>query len=74
MDVSSANGLTNVGATCYMNATLQCLAHVQPLTNYLLNFNEISPSNQSKYKLTKAYIEVLRNLWENKHIKEYAPN
>jgi len=30
-------GLNNVGATCYMNATLQCLVHVKKLTQFLLN-------------------------------------
>jgi len=29
-------GLDNVGATCYMNATLQCLANIKPITEYLL--------------------------------------
>ena len=24
----SAKGLVNIGATCYMNATIQCLAHI----------------------------------------------
>ena len=29
-------GLQNIGATCYMNATLQCLVNIKLLTNYLL--------------------------------------
>ena len=29
-------GLTNVGATCYMNATLQCFLNINSLTTYLL--------------------------------------
>ena len=53
-----------------MNATIQCLAHVRPLTNYLLKFNP----NNNKYKLTRAYKEVLINIWENRNIKEYSPN
>ena len=32
-------GLQNIGATCYMNATLQCLVNIKQLTNYLLNNN-----------------------------------
>ena len=31
-----ANGLQNIGATCYMNATIQCLAHVEKLVDNLL--------------------------------------
>ena len=27
-------GLKNVGATCYMNATLQCLSQIDKLANY----------------------------------------
>ena len=27
-------GLKNIGATNYMNATLQCLSNIEPFTNY----------------------------------------
>ena len=27
-------GLDNIGATCYMNATLQCLSNIDELTNF----------------------------------------
>ena len=33
----SFRGLENVGATCYMNATLQCFANIKPITKYLLD-------------------------------------
>ena len=66
----SAKGLENVGATCYMNATLQCLAHIEYLTKFLLDkYNNISP----KKKLTKSYTEVLHNLWQNNNISYYTP-
>jgi len=29
-------GLANIGATCYMNSTLQCLSNTDKLTNYFL--------------------------------------
>jgi hypothetical protein len=29
-------GLMNLGATCYMDASLQCLAYTPPLANYLI--------------------------------------
>ena len=76
MSKTNANGLANIGATCYMNATLQCLAHIQRLTHYLLNSEtkkKIS-SDKIKYKLTSAYLTVLENLWQNKNIKYYSPN
>ena len=30
-------GLNNIGSTCYMNATLQCLLHVSELIQYFIN-------------------------------------
>ena len=70
-----ANGLENVGATSYMNATLQCLAHVENLTKGILEPETIQKilSNKSKYKLTNSYLEVLNNLWQNNSIKFYSP-
>ena len=35
----SYRGLDNVGATCYMNATLQYLANIKSITHHLLNPN-----------------------------------
>ena len=39
VNIPSYRGLENVGATCYMNATLQCLANIKPITDYLLYFS-----------------------------------
>ena len=73
---TNANGLANIGATCYMNATLQCLAHIQKLTYYLLN-SEIKTKlslNKYKYQLSDSYLTVLENLWQNKNIQYYSPH
>ena len=32
-------GLNNIGATCYMNSTLQCLSQTLPLTQFFLGQN-----------------------------------
>ena len=32
-------GLQNIGATCYMNATIQCFVNLKQFTSYLLNKN-----------------------------------
>ena len=68
-----ANGLQNIGATCYMNATLQCLAHVESLTKNLLSKKIEIKNNRYKNQLTNAFLEVLENMWENNSITYYAP-
>ena len=35
--IFSTIGLKNVGLTCYMNSTLQCLLHIQELNYYFIN-------------------------------------
>ena len=70
-----ANGLENVGATCYMNATLQCLAHIEKLTKYFLKPKIITQltSNSFKYKLSQEYLKVIQNLWTNKNCDYFSP-
>jgi len=64
-------GLNNIGATCYMNATLQCLSNSKQLTEYFLN-NYIKDSNKV---MANEYYEVLRNLWNpDSIISSYSPN
>ena len=65
-------GLRNIGATCYMNATLQCLSHSINLSNYFLNPKNFSIINNNK--LSKEYYTVIKNLWEKKNNnKDYPP-
>jgi len=40
-------GLQNIGATCYMNATLQCFAHIKEFVNF--------------FKYNKNHLDVLNN-------------
>ena len=61
-------GLGNIGATCYMNATLQCLSHTIKLSNYFLN-EKYEKFIKSK-KLSKGFLEVIKKLW----IKSYNGN
>ena len=69
-------GLDNVGATCYMNATLQCFLNVKPLTEYLLNeqlFYKIY-KNKGSFTLSRAYCNLLEKVWLDDTItKHYAP-
>ena len=69
-------GLDNVGATCYMNATLQCFMNINSLTNYLLTeeiYNQIEKSDDTM-SLSKAYCHLLEKVWlDNEVINSYAP-
>ena len=61
-------GLQNVGATCYMNATLQCLCQIEKLVDYFKSSNRISQIIE-KYKskkensLTDSFKYLIENLW-----------
>ena len=64
-------GLNNIGATCYMNATLQCLSNTKKLTEYFLNNYE---KGQNKI-MANEYYEVIKNLWnKDDNEKAYSPN
>ena len=57
-------GLENIGATCYMNATLQCLCHVLSLKKYFLDKNNIEKINQN-FRLSKCFAELINILWKS---------
>ena len=67
-------GLNNIGATCYMNSTLQCLSQTAALTNYFLtekNQNYIDNINLELSKknelcLTKVYSNLIKKLWSKR--------
>ena len=76
-------GLNNIGATCYLNSTLQCLSQTKALTDYFLNpknrtkilNNNISEKNSNELQLCPAYLELIENLWKkNSTSKSYSPN
>ena len=66
-------GLVNVGATCYMNATLQCFSNVETLTDFFFDKNE-EIENNNNYDLTKEYLKLILNLWDEENINKcYSP-
>ena len=65
-------GLENIGATCYMNATLQCLSNTDKLTTYFLDKFHYDKNDISK-KISNNFYIVLHNLWESEK-NYYKPN
>ena len=66
-------GLANIGATCYMNATLECFINVDPLTRYLLteyNYNKIM-NNSRAFELSSAYCDLLASVCCDENITNY---
>ena len=63
-------GLNNIGATCYMNASLQCLSNTKKLTKYFLENYKYNPNKI----MSNEYYEVIKNLWnKNNNKKSYSP-
>ena len=75
LDDKKPKGLNNIGATCYMNATLQCFYHCKKLTNYLvskkyINEDKIVVKNNS---VTSAYINLVNKLYMKDGIQSLSP-
>ena len=62
---TKAKGLENVGATCYMNAVLQCFYHVRPLSTEFVNYN-FHQNMIQQIPMTMAYLDVVKELSNNK--------
>ena len=75
-------GLNNIGATCFMNSTLQCLSQTKDLTNYFLNKdnkdriinNNIALKNKDDLQLSPVYLELIQKLWDENGPKSFSPN
>jgi len=66
-----ATGLQNLGNTCFMNATLQCMANTPLLREYFLGSQHLRESTErskshSKGKLAQEFGLVFLELWSGK--------
>ena len=67
-------GLYNIGSTCYMNATLQCLLHVSPLIAYFIKLypkdskylQQINDSIPSKGHISQAFFQIINSIINKK--------
>ena len=80
-------GLSNLGNTCFMNSSLQCLSHAAPLMRYFLTSRFLDDVNRTnllglKGELADGFASLLRSLWkvsreqwgmENKWMPRYLP-
>ena len=59
-------GLQNIGATCYMNSTIQCLCNIKLLAEYFKYHNkliEIVKNDKNEEKLCSAFKRLIENLY-----------
>ena len=66
--------LENVGATCYMNATLQCLSNIKKFVEYFKyskDLENIVKSDTNKEKLSSAFKLLIENLYPYKMSNNY---
>ena len=78
-------GLNNIGATCFMNSTLQCLSQTKALTDYFLNpnneniikNNNIAINNKKENKndlqLSPVYLDLIKKLWDKNGSSSFSP-
>jgi ubiquitin C-terminal hydrolase len=68
-------GLRNRGNTCYLNTSIQCLSHIEKLTDYFLldnyiddlnnRFQELKSKKIDEIILAKEYAKLIKVIWSS---------
>uniref|UniRef100_A0A4W4G5G8 Ubiquitin carboxyl-terminal hydrolase 32 n=1 Tax=Electrophorus electricus TaxID=8005 RepID=A0A4W4G5G8_ELEEL len=72
-----ATGLSNLGNTCFMNSSIQCVSNTKPLTEYftsgchLYELNRTNPIGMRGH-MAKCYGDLIQELWNGTQ-KSIAP-
>jgi ubiquitin C-terminal hydrolase len=68
MQMGGLNGLQNLGNTCFMNSSIQCLSNIRELTQHMISnkfIEDINTDNPlgTQGKLASSYAELLKEIW-----------
>ncbi|XP_042152426.1 ubiquitin carboxyl-terminal hydrolase 32 isoform X2 [Oncorhynchus tshawytscha] len=63
-----ATGLSNLGNTCFMNSSIQCVSNTTPLTDYFISGRHLYELNRTnpigmRGHMAKCYGDLLMELW-----------
>ena len=75
-------GLRNIGSTCYMNATLQCLLHVCELIVYFLEeypkdkntLNDTNKNAKSRGDISEAFYKLVKGVCDTENKADIKKN
>ncbi|XP_062341331.1 ubiquitin carboxyl-terminal hydrolase 32-like isoform X2 [Osmerus eperlanus] len=72
-----ATGLSNLGNSCFMNSSIQCVSNTKPLTDYFTSGTHLYELNRTnpigmKGHMAKCYGDLVQELWSGTQ-KNLAP-